>query len=78
MQPQNFEVASKSECAAASPLGHQYPIVGVLYSPNFCVVVSADVNGLICVWDAISGAQVRCPPFRLFISCRFKGSEDHP
>jgi hypothetical protein len=32
--------------------------VGVLNSHRFLVVVSGDENGLICVWDALSGVQV--------------------
>lgn len=36
---------------AIAPKGHSNPLVGVLYSEHFYLIVSGDVAGLICVWD---------------------------
>ena len=41
-----------------SPQGHQHPLVGVLYSFQFYLVVTGDESGSICVWDVRSGMQV--------------------
>ena len=38
-----------------APLGHRAPLVAVLYSPQFYLVVSGDEGGLICVWDVRTG-----------------------
>lgn len=58
VQPKKFVSAAQSALGTTLFVGHQHPLVGVLYSPHFIVVVSGDENGLICVWDALSGVQV--------------------
>ena len=41
-----------------APQGHQHPLVAVLYSYHFYLVVTGDESGSVCVWDVRSGAQV--------------------
>jgi len=41
-----------------APSGHRHPLVSVLYSFQFYLVVSGDESGTICVWDVRTGVQV--------------------
>ena len=52
---QNEEVLAASLLA---PEGHRNPLVSVLYSYQFFLVISGDESGLICVWDVRTGRQV--------------------
>ena len=57
LYPSRF--ASREVVAARllAPQGHSHPLVSVLYSSQFYLVISADELGLICVWDVRTGAQ---------------------
>lgn len=46
-----FDPLEVHAARAFAPKGHGNPLVGVLYSAQLYLVVSADVLGLICVWD---------------------------
>ena len=48
-----------------APSGHRHPLVAVLYSFQFYLVVSGDESGTICVWDVRTGVQV----FRFELGC---------
>ena len=52
--------ATKEELAATmlAPHGHRSPLVAVLYSSQFFLVVSGDEAGLICVWDVKTGVPL--------------------
>lgn len=37
--------------------GHMEPVRGALYNKTFCVLVTADEGGTVCVWNVINGAR---------------------
>lgn len=43
-------------------IGHEAPITNLNYSPDGKQVITADLSGIVCIWDATTGARLRMLP----------------
>lgn len=57
-QPRKIANQEVLNAQLLAPQGHCHPLVAVLFSSQFYLVVSGDESGIICVWDVRSGLQV--------------------